>query len=1068
MLNYHLDEKGQFQIKDYQIGRPFSSFLPGIAGPMGVPLWIFYVNRGQAIASFGVRDKNNPILEYQPANRAYQLTSFLGFRTFIKIQSGNRQFFYEPFRPGISAQKMVIGANELQLQETNPANGLQTDLVYFLLPGENLAGLVRMVTITNQSDKPVNLEVLDGLPAIIPFGVNNQLLKDIGRTIEAWMEVYNLQENIPYYRLRASVADTAEVSAFEAGHYMLAFGRDTKNVLPVIVDPTLVFGQNTALTKPDTFCQLGLKKLLAQKQITCGRTPCGFAALQAELNPGQSVRINSLYGHVSRLENIQSRVDAITTAGYLDNKRREANELVRDLTEVIACRTGSPSFDGYSRQSFLDNVLRGGWPIALGTGKYARVFHIYSRKHGDLERDYNAFSLAPEFYSQGNGSYRDVNQNRREDVWFNPTVGDFNIRVFMSLIQADGYNPLVVEGSRFTVPPEMVAGLQRQTQDREELRGLLSKPFSPGSLLKGIIDKKIRLKVDQQEFLDKVIEVSKQDVAGVHGEGYWVDHWTYNLDLIESYLAIFPDCKHALLFSGNAYPFHDSPMIVQPRSKKYVLMDGQARQLNSLFEDPQKIAQIAKRVEDPTWLRVERGAGAIYRINLFSKLFILALIKFATLDPYGMGIEMEAGRPGWDDALNGLPGLFGSSMAETFALKRLVQFLRKAIPHAKVGLVRLPVEVVRLLRKVDVELKRYQSNGLEERDFQYWNKISSAREAYRASIRLGLDGAEEELTYARMEIILASFETKIEAGITRALDLNKGLPSTFFSFRVDEFDLLKDKEGHPELDDQGRPCIHARRFSALPLPLFLEGIVRAMRVQESGCAEHLYEQVKESPLYDCKLKMYKLNASLEALPKDIGRARAFTPGWLENESIWLHMEYKYLLEVLRSGLYEAFFKDLKTALIPFLDSEVYGRSTLENSSFLVSSAHPDELLHGAGFVARLSGASAEFLSMWRLMMAGAQPFFVQKNQLCLALKPILPGWFFNLDGTVSFQFLGRTPVTYHNPSRRDTFDSQAVIRSISLQPNQGCAIELAVEVVPAPYAMQVRDGKIKQIDVYFG
>ncbi len=35
-------------------------------------------------------------------------------------------------------------------------------------------------------------------------------------------------------------------------------------------------------------------------------------------------------------------------------------------------------------------------------------------------------------------------------------------------------------------------------------------------------------------------------------------------------------------------------------------------------------------------------------------------------------------------------------------------------------------------------------------------------------------------------------------------------------------------------------------------------------------------------LFDGKLEMYRLNASLEALPHEIGRARAFTPGWLEN------------------------------------------------------------------------------------------------------------------------------------------------------------------------------------------
>ena len=31
-------------------------------------------------------------------------------------------------------------------------------------------------------------------------------------------------------------------------------------------------------------------------------------------------------------------------------------------------------------------------------------------------------------------------------------------------------------------------------------------------------------------------------------------------------------------------------------------------------------------------------------------------------------------------------------------------------------------------------------------------------------------------------------------------------------------------------------------------------------------------------------------------------------GWLENESIWLHMEYKYLLELIRNGMYEAFLR----------------------------------------------------------------------------------------------------------------------------------------------------------------
>ena len=33
------------------------------------------------------------------------------------------------------------------------------------------------------------------------------------------------------------------------------------------------------------------------------------------------------------------------------------------------------------------------------------------------------------------------------------------------------------------------------------------------------------------------------------------------------------------------------------------------------------------------------------------------MLKFSTLDPYGMGVEMEGGKPGWNDAMNGLPGI---------------------------------------------------------------------------------------------------------------------------------------------------------------------------------------------------------------------------------------------------------------------------------------------------------------------------------------------------------------------------------------------------------------------------
>jgi hypothetical protein len=70
--------------------------------------------------------------------------------------------------------------------------------------------------------------------------------------------------------------------------------------------------------------------------------------------------------------------------------------------------------------------------------------------------------------------------------------------------------------------------------------------------------------------------------------------------------------------------------------------------------------------------------------------------------------------------------------------------------------------------------------------------------------------------------------------------------------------------------------------------------------------------------------MYTISASLKGQSFDMGRMMAFSPGWLENESIWLHMSYKYYLQLIRGKLYEQFFSEMKGGgMLPFMDPDVY-------------------------------------------------------------------------------------------------------------------------------------------------
>mmetsp|Transcript_2524 Transcript_2524/g.3080 ORF Transcript_2524/g.3080 Transcript_2524/m.3080 type:complete len:181 (-) Transcript_2524:142-684(-) len=172
--------------------------------------------------------------------------------------------------------------------------------------------------------------------------------------------------------------------------------------------------------------------------------------------------------------------------------------------------------------------------------------------------------------------------------------------------------------------------------------------------------------------------------------------------------------------------------------------------------------------------------------------------------------------------------------------------------------------------------------------------------------------------------------------------------------------------------------------------------------------------------------------------------------------------------MLRGKLYTEFFDELTTGLVAFMDPKTYGRSPLECSSFIVSSAHPDTSIHGQGYLARLSGSTAEFLSMWNLMMMGEEPFKVVSESLVISLRPIIPATWFDAKQEVEFTFLGHTPVIYHNPTGLDTWDESIVISSTSvttkdgrnsLNPNGGEIIE--------PYASLVRNGDASLVEIYF-
>ncbi|MDD5555774.1 MAG: cellobiose phosphorylase [bacterium] len=1079
---------GSFVVEDYNWKPAFSNFLPGIAGKTGIPMWAYYVSRAQCLCSAGVRDKDNQILEFLSFNRALQVVGQQGFRTFIRIGRGR---IHEPFRKrrrGTVVQRMIVGPGELTLVESDPRLGLETTATYFTLPGEEYPALLRTVTIRNISSRRLEGEIVDGAARILPFGCDCAILHTTARHIEGMMGVFP-RAGVPVFRLKQSPADVERVEQIRRGTYYasLTSGNPDPRRAVYVVDPAAIFGDAEIYDRPWGLEAIGPGAIGRLPQVRQNRTPCAFTAAPFRLPSGRSFRVHSLIGQAE--EAAVPRLLRRLSARSFERKRAENAAVLRSIGKRCLTASAEPAFDHYCEQTFLDNVIRGGMPVVWNTAEGKSAFYIYSRQNGDLERDYHFFILEPTFYSQGTGHYRSVNQNRRLDAWFFPQTGDENIRLFMSLIQTDGYNPLEINQVTYRVVRKTACRrwlrLHARGKGIEELQRLLSRPFAPGEFVMKARKARVRGADDADRLLSRLLRFcAESDFAGIH-EGYWVDHWLYNLDLIDSFLSVYPERAEELLVGNRRYYFYDNPDLVVPRAEKYVLTGGGVRRYGAVRRDAGKERRVAARAADQRRVRIDGGAGKIYSTCLLVKLLCCAANRLATLDPAGIGVEMEADKPGWNDSMNGLPGLIGSSLCQTFELERVLRFLL-----SRLDVIRRPVRVCsELAAFMDglADLCERRAAG-KIGAFRYWDRSNALKERYRARTAAGLEGGETPLDRDRigrflesgLRVVLRIYRPENR----RAVFDPAGIPYTYLVNRVTRFRRRRGRDGRPLRNADGLPLVEPLAFRQEPLPLFLEGPVHFLRVHPERAGE-IYRAVRNSGLFDRRLKMYKVCAPLSGAPFEIGRVLAWGPGWIENESVYTHMEFKFLLELLRSGLHESFFSDIRSMLPPFLSPRVYGRSILENVSFIVSSAFPDEKMHGRGLQPRLSGVTGEMLHIWTLMTAGPDPFFMEDGLLRFRLRPALPAWLFSRRpreatdagaggaprrfvlprNAFAFRLLGGARVVYRNAGRRDTYGpGGARVSRYRLRFRDGRRREIDAPVLDGRLARAIREGRVAEIE----
>jgi hypothetical protein len=164
-------------------------------------------------------------------------------------------------------------------------------------------------------------------------------------------------------------------------------------------------------------------------------------------------------------------------------------------------------------------------------------------------------------------------------------------------------------------------------------------------------------------------------------------------------------------------------------------------------------------------------------------------------------------------------------------------------------------------------------------------------------------------------------------------------------------------------------------------------------------------------------------------------------------------------------MYKQFFEEMQSGMLPFIDSKTYGRSPFECSSFIASSAFPDPENRGRGFLARLSGSTAEFLSIWSLMMIGPTPFFINNDtqSLEMQLMPALPSWLLQEDNDtpnaehryyIEFKLFTSIQVVYYANEARDLFGISPKRYKIGLR--DGSIIKADGSTLPNDLVLKIR------------
>jgi hypothetical protein len=762
------DGEAFYKIANYHTMAPF---LMAIVS--GSDHWMYVSSTGGLTC--GRRSPGSSLFPYYTDDKIHDAWSTTGPYASLLIGKEGKTWLWKPFYPQVDVYGLERNlyksqaGNRLIFEELNHQLGLSFSYSW---SSSEQYGFVRKSSIVNTSAGDAQIDVLDGLRNLLPYGVMPSLQADMSTLVDA----YKQAETIPaypaaVYTLSSIPTDRAEPSEALKATVAWSLGFDDPKVL-LSEDQLESFESGLPVcAETASHGKRGAFIVQASFGLTQGRNRSWYVLADVEKGSSQLADLLSLVEHGITAETVEADVRAGTRrlrqlVGKSDGCQMSSDDLVTSRhfsNTLFNIMRGGIFYDGYQlpADDFNDFVQTWNQPLfnRLGTllppkwkslprssvleaaengddPDWERIALEYlpltfSRRHGDPSRPWNQFSIdirnadgSDKLYYEGN--WRDIFQNWEALARSWPEYIESFIAKFVNASTADGYNPYRLTRN----------GFEWEILDLDD-------PWS--------------------------------------NIGYWGDHQiNYLVKLLELSHCYHPG-KIAGYLEKQIFVYADVPY----RIKGY----------QSLLQDPRDSVEydqvcadrIAERIEimGSDGALVTAPGGSIYRVSLLEKLLVAALSKLGNFVPGG-GIWMNTQRPEWNDANNALTG-YGLSMVTLCYLRRFLALIANLLEESPAGRYSVSMEVAGYLAGIHGLLRKHArelGSPVTPADRKaIMDGLGAASETYRKTVYAGFSGEYSDVETAE----LVAFMEVAVACLDRSIAQNRRPDGLFHSYNLVNF-----------------------------------------------------------------------------------------------------------------------------------------------------------------------------------------------------------------------------------------------------------------------------------------